>query len=462
MLKILPFGAADEVGRSCFIVTDGETRVVLDSGVKIQPKSKGARSVGPTGIDEHASDIDAVILSHAHLDHSGYIPALFRSGFRGKVYMTQPTRDIVSLLWKDHIKIEGPYHYGLEHLLMAKDHIETVKYRQNVKLPNGISFKFFDAGHILGSASAYLEWNGTTILYTGDVNNQSTPFFDPAEVPNPDVNPVDFLLTETTNAGRKVPYRKNVLSNLTSAILKTYARDGKVLIPSFALGRSQEIEYYLLDKLEGFLNGEATLWVDGMIQDMNLIYEKYFTPDWVSKRAIDFCKDRGFDKPFDFPELKSIRAEPKYTNTEAFRRDLVENKDKSIILTTSGMIEGGPVHSYLRYAGKDTKNLLAIVGYQVEDTIGYEILNGKRKFRVTTPWETTFDLDLKLQIKRFRFSGHITQRGLESYLDLVKPRSKTVITIHGSPDAMRSYGEAIASQGYQAISFENKKEYIIA
>ncbi|MHA2294918.1 MAG: MBL fold metallo-hydrolase [Candidatus Hodarchaeales archaeon] len=460
MLKLIPFGATDEVGRSCFLLTDGETRILIDCGVKIMPKSKGERTLGPYGVDKIAPELDAVLLSHAHLDHSGYIPALYRAGFDGPVYMTSPTADIVKFLWKDHLKIEGPYHYSLIHLLKALDNTQATSYRVKRPLVNGVSFKFLDAGHILGSASIYLEWNGTSILYTGDINNQKTPFFEPAEVPDINKEPVDVLITESTNGGREVPLRKAVLSEFTKAILKTYSRDGKILIPAFALGRSQEIEYYLLDKLDGLVGSKMPLWVDGMIQDMNNIYEKYFKPHWVSKRAIDFCKDNGHAKPFDFPELKSIRTAPKKKRIKEFRRDLITNDEKTIILTTSGMMEGGPIHSYLRYGGLDSKSLLAVVGYQVPDTIGYEILNGKREFQVQTPWKEKFNMNIRLNVQRFHFSGHITQKGLESYLNLVKPEK--VIAIHGSPEAIEVYRNRAATYGYGATSIEEEEEHVLS
>ncbi|MFW9994855.1 MAG: MBL fold metallo-hydrolase [Candidatus Odinarchaeota archaeon] len=460
MLTLQAFGAVDEVGRSSFLLTDGESRILLDSGVKILPKSRGERSQGPYGVDKIASELDAVVLSHAHLDHSGYIPALFRAGFDGPVYMTSPTADIVKLLWKDHLKIEGPYHYSLEHLLKAVDNIQTTGYRVKKNLVNGISFKFFDAGHVLGSASIYIDWDGTTVLYTGDINNQKTPFFDPVEVPDPDKESVNVLITETTNAGRNIPPRKEVISKFTKAILKTYSRDGKTLIPAFALGRSQEVEYYLLDKLDGFVGQKMPFWVDGMIQDMNSIYEKYFKSLWVSKRAIDFCKDRGYAKPFDFPELKQIRIEPKKQNTDGFRRDLVENDEKAIILTTSGMMEGGPIHSYLRYGGLDSKSLLAIVGYQVEGTIGHEIAAGKRDFQVKTPWNTQFELNLRLEVQRFQFSGHISQKGLESYIQLVRPEK--IIAIHGNTGAIDHYRNKAANLGYTVETTEEEKVHVLS
>jgi len=459
MLKITGFGATSEVGRSSFLITDGETRVLLDAGVKIQPRSRGERSRGPNiNLDKIAPELDAVLLSHSHLDHSGYIPALFRAGFDGPVYMTSPTFDIVKILWKDHLKIEGPYHYSLTHLLKALDSTKTSSYRKKQPLVNGISFKFLDAGHVLGSASIYIEWNGTSILYTGDINNQRTPFFEPAEIPDPDRDPVDVLITETTNASRKVPLRKDVLSQFTKAILKTYSRDGKVIIPSFALGRSQEVQYYILDKFEDIIGDKMPFWVDGMIQDMNEIYTKYFKSQWVSRRALEFCKDRGHVKPFDFPEMKAIRSVPKKKNAMELRKDIAQG-DPSIILTTSGMMEGGPVHSYLRYAGNDSKNLLAVVGYQVDGTIGSEIMSGKRDFKITTPWNTKYDLKLNLDIQRFHFSGHISPRGLKSYLNLVKP--KQIITIHGDNQARDDYRDLATKLDSSVNSLEESKEHYL-
>jgi predicted metal-dependent RNase len=429
MLELVSFGAASEVGRSCFLLSDGERYVVLDSGIKIQPKRLGLRSQAPTGIDEFIPQLDAVLLSHAHMDHSGYIPALFKSENQPDLHMTEPTTDLLQILWKDHLKIEGSFHYSHSEIEKANRNTIGHEYNSPFRVTEGVTAQFLDAGHVLGSAAILLDWEGQLILYTGDINNQKTPFHDPADLSGLEGDQVAVLITETTNGRRPIPTRKQAYSDFTKAILKTYSRGGKIIAPSFALGRSQELEAFLAMQFDDFLYRKLPVYVDGMILRMNAVHEKFFHRKWVSPRILSWAREFAFRSPFDHHGLHPVETTRRGERRENIRNRLAKNKRRMVIISTSGMMEGGPIHSYLRIAGGVQKNLLAVVGYQAMDTIGYAILNGERKHVVTTPWGETFELDLQLDINRFNFSGHMSSSGLEEYAILASPHR--IVAVHG-------------------------------
>jgi predicted metal-dependent RNase len=458
MLEISVLGGADSVGRSCVMISDRDSRIVLDAGIQLHPRRSGLLSTPPDRLDDYADDIDSILVSHAHIDHSGYVPALYRAGYRGNIHMTMPTKEIVQILWKDHLKIEGPHHYGISHLQTAFQKTVPHEYKRRFRVINGITAEFYDASHILGSAGILLDWDGTRIFYTGDFNNTKTPFHDPFIFLDPD-EPIDILLTETTNAGRKINNRKIVTSNLTKHLLKCYSRGGKAIIPSFALGRSQEVQSYLTNDFDSFLH-KFPIYIDGMILDMNAIYEKYMDKKWVSPRILISLKDKGYRSPFDHDGIRTVDDVSHYgKRTE--KRELLSLQDKqSIILTTSGMLEGGPVYDYLRYGGANPLNGLYIVGYQVEGTLGSDILSGERKIQLNNGFGEIFDVNLALEIKNFSFSGHSSLDGL---IDMVRYSSPSKIyAMHGEPEAQYHYSQMLEKLGINATimsSYDILPEY---
>lgn len=460
MLEITVFGASDEVGKSCIMISDDDDRrVLLDAGIQLHPRRTGLLSTPPDGVDEFCEDILSVILSHAHIDHSAYVPALYRAGYQGLVHMTSPTKDIVNILWKDHLKIEGPHHYGISHVHSALNRSSLHEYNRKFQIAPGITVEFIDASHILGSAAILLDWEGTRIFYTGDFNDAKTPYHDPVIFPDPD-EPIDVMLIETTNANRKISSsRKMATSDLTKSLLKCYGRGGKAIIPSFALGRSQEIQAYLTSDFDSFLH-KFPLYIDGMILDMNAVYQKYLSKKWVSPRILIELEERGYRTPFEHEGLRTI-DEVSYTGRRGKKREKLATQNKgSIILTTSGMLEGGPVNDYLRFGGSNPLNGLYIVGYQVEGTLGSDIVAGKKKITLNNGFGGIFDVTLSLEVKKFEFSGHSSLDGL---IQMVRYGSPSIIhAIHGEPEAQQKYSRALEAIGHKATilsTYEVLTEY---
>ncbi len=445
MLEITVLGAADSIGKSCVMISDRDRRIILDAGLMLHPRRSGKLSTPPAGLDDYSYEIDSVLISHAHIDHSGYTPALYRAGYDGSVYMTKPTKDIVKVLWKDHLKIEGPHHYGIPHLQTAFNRIVTKEYKRKFQIANGISAEFLDASHILGSAGILVDWDGTRIFYTGDFNDAKTPFHDPIIFPDPD-EPIDILITETTNANRKMDARKIVTSNLTKKLLKCYSRNGKAIIPSFSLGRAQEIQAYLTFDFDSFLH-KFPLYIDGMILEMNKIYHEYMNEKWVSPRILFKLKEKGHKSPFEHNGIKTL-DDVYYGGKKAKKREQLITQDKPvIILTTSGMLEGGPVYDYLRFGGDNSVNGLFIVGYQVDGTLGSDIISGERLISIDNGFGQSYDIKLELEVEKFPFSGHSSLEGLTQMVRYSSPSK--VYAIHGDPSAQRYFSQNLDNAGFE-------------
>ncbi len=417
-LTLTAFGAAIEVGRSAFILEDEDNKILIDCGIKLQPKR--APSLAPEMILEHAPEITSMLLSHAHIDHSGYVPAIFENGYSGKLFMTSPTRDIVRLLWEDQIKIDGR-HWSADALDDAYTHIAVKKYKEVFEIGPGITAEFYNAGHILGAAMILIDWKGYKILYTGDINDQQTPLFDGFDIP--DVQ-VDLLISETTNGLRRIVERKNVNVDFVSEIRKVLDGGNKVIIPSFAIGRSQELLCVLTEHIKDY-----PIYIDGMINKMIAITELYLTPDWVDEPILSRLKHEKIYSPFKYDNITQIL--PTEMNTHNFRRQLGQSNDAFIIVTTSGMMEPSPLHTHLRYAGGEKRNLIAVTGYQAEGTTGREVMEGKRKIKLSVGRNKEQDILIKARVKRFGFSGHTSGAGIEDLISAIKP--KRIFLIHGDP-----------------------------
>ena len=424
VIKVTMFGAAKEIGRSAILVEDKDTKVLLDCGLKIRPKQP---TEPPAGIEKYARNLQGVILSHAHFDHSGYLPRITREGYEGDIHMTHPTKDICAVLWRDHLKIEGERHWTEDDMYDTLYQINTHYYDNKFQVADGVSATFFDAGHILGSASILLDWKGQLIFYTGDINTFATPYHDSNKYPT--VEDISLVISESTNGLRDLPNREKPNHDIVNAIYHTRRNNGNTIIPTFALGRGQEIEAILAKE---FLGSRYNIYLDGMLLRMNDIYRSYFHEYWISKKMLDWCKKHRLEVPFDLknfiPMSRNIAD-----NIDTFRKMIVTENKPNIILSTSGMLEGGPIHSYLLHGGGMKNNLIAISGYQVEGTLGRTILDGERRVQLFN-WDGKGPkLEIKAKVKQFQFSGHAQRNELLKMLKAIN--SKNLIFVHGSDEA---------------------------
>ncbi|MHA1258805.1 MAG: MBL fold metallo-hydrolase [Candidatus Heimdallarchaeaceae archaeon] len=417
-INITAYGATNFVGRSSFLLSDRDHKILLDCGIELIPKQL---SRAPEGVNDIARELDAFLLSHAHIDHSGYVPRLAKKGYRGNYYMTAPTKEFSYRLWLDHLKIEGRRHWSERDLDTVYSKIKTQDYYKKFKITDGITAEFLNAGHILGAAQILIDWEGTLILYTGDINDRVTPLFDGYDLPREDI---DVLITESTNGDRYVPERKKIDVGLR-LLAKQVAEEGnKMLLPSFAMGRSQELLITLA--LDNDLDN-IPIYIDGMIVVMNSITEHFLTEKWVSKRILSELKEKDLVSPFQKENFTIVKTLSERTSDA--RRYVANSNEGAIIVTTSGMLEGGPIHTYLDLCAGNENNVLGFSGYQVEGTTGREIYDGKMKIQLLTENRKKKEVTIKSKIMKFPYSGHSSADGIKHLIE--KAKAKSVFLVHG-------------------------------
>lgn len=418
-IYITAYGATDYIGKSAFLLHDKDRHILLDCGLQIVPKKP---TIAPEGVDNIASKLDAVLLSHAHFDHSGYLPRLERKGYNGHYYMTQPTRDIAYKLWLDHLKIEGRRHWTEHDLDAMYRKIITKPYHKKFKIADGITAEFYNAGHVLGAAQILIDWDGTLILYTGDINNRITPMFDGYEVPDKDIS---VLISESTNGNRYVPERHKVDVGLRLLAKQVTEGGNKFILPSFAVGRSQELLITLA--MDETLD-DVPIYMDGMIIEMNLITESYMSEQWMSPRFLAMLKEKGLTSPFRKENFYSIKSGPE--RPYKYRRMIAKQGKGAIIVSTSGMLEGGPIHTYLDLCAHNEGNVIGITGYQVEGTTGREIVDGARTISIYNDRNKPKKIEIRSKIMKFPYSGHSSVEGIRDYMEYVQ--ADKVVLVHGA------------------------------
>jgi putative mRNA 3-end processing factor len=406
-------GGAREVGRSCVEIATGSKRLLLDCGLMITPEG----SKYPVGFD-FVEDIDAVFISHAHLDHTGALPLLDHRGMNCPIFTTKTTRLITRLLLRDAFKIGkiSHHHLGYDELDIKKV-LNCMRY---VKIDtkgsfDSVNYEFFDAGHIPGSASVFLDVEGTTFLYTGDINTIPTHLQDPAETDFPEI---DVMICESTYGDREHPRRDKTETEFIESIKEVLARGGTPIIPVFAVGRAAEI-LLILSK------------------------QKFNVPVFLDGMSVEATR-LSLENPNDVKDHKALAAAFRKARLIKKRgdRDLAIKK-QSIIVTTSGMLTGGPVMHYMKYLAHDPNNAILMTGYQGEDTNGRLLLGTGSLFIDGNRTKVL------AEVKQFDFSAHAGLTGLKHLVRKVNP--KKVFFIHGeeqSVDNLNEWASALGMESY--------------
>jgi KH/beta-lactamase-domain protein len=434
-------GAAREVGRSSILITTDESTILLDCGISLSGKNVFPR-FDLIDIDE----LDAVIITHAHLDHSGALPLLFKYGYRGPVYLTRPTRDLMMLLLYDYINLSQrvgsiPF-FSWRDVVNMMNHTITLDYTETVDISPDIKLTFYNAGHILGSALAHLNIESArhNVLYTGDFRFRDTKLLDKAVRKFPRV---ETLIMECTYCGESdvLPSLSEAEEMLFSIIRGTAERGGKVLIPALAVGRAQEIMLSLVDGFERGILPDIPVYLDGMIYDSTAIHSAY--PDYLSNyvRESVFKRDRD---PFTEPHFNFISSD---------ERPDVTKGGPAVIIAPSGMLAGGPSVDYLKLLAPSEENSIVLVSYQAEGTLGRKLRDGVRELRLQDE-EGYITLKVKADVRVVEgFSAHADKVQLLSYLSTMEPRPHRVFLVHGEEEKMREFGPlASRSVSIRAIS----------
>lgn len=418
-VRITALGGCREVGRNSFMLSTPKTKVLIDCGVSV-----GSEGTPYLYVPEvlPIKDITAVVITHAHLDHSGLLPLLFMYEYDGPVYTTQPTRDLMSLLLLDYIEVsarEGKrIPYKSSFIRDTIRHIITLKYGDVTDIAPDMKLTFHNAGHILGSSIAHFHAGKGlyNIAFTGDIKYERTFLFDPAFN---DFSQLDVLVMESTYGSTNdlQPSRREAEKNLKDEIERTIKKGGKVIIPAFAVGRSQEV----MIALEGMqLETEVPVYLDGMMWEAAAVHTAY--PEYLNKNL----KNSIFQGKNPF--LSDIFVQ---VDDAEKRKEVIEEDGSSIILSTSGMLNGGPVIEYLKGLAGDEKNTLVFVGYQAEGTLGRRIQKGWKEMQFSDGGKTR-NIKIEMDINTIDgFSGHSDRNQLIEYVKRIRPLPSKVICMHG-------------------------------
>ncbi len=424
-IRLSVLGAGRQVGRSCFLLQTPESRILLDCGVDVAASENNMYPFLDAP-EFNIQELDAVIISHAHLDHVGFLPYIFKYGYRGPVYCTTPTRDVMSLLLLDFIKIMRSE--GKEPLFTSDDvkemvlHTITLDYEEVTDITPDVRLTLYNAGHILGSAMCHIHiGNGLhNFLYTADMKFGRTSLLDPAVTKFPRL---ETMLIEATYGGKDnvLPPKKECDDLLARIITDTINRGGKVLIPVLGVGRAQEVMMIVEELVRNNAIPEIPVFIDGMVWDVTAIHTAY--PEYLNStvRKQIFHKNQN---PFLSPIFKRVGSAKE-------RRQVIEESGPCVVLATSGMLVGGPSVEYLKAFASYSKNSLVFVSYQGEGSLGRRIQRGER--------EIAFQKGMKQEIMKIAmeihtiegFTGHSGRRQLMSFVYKCEPRPKKILLNHG-------------------------------
>ncbi len=463
-MQIHFIGAARTVTGSMHLLSINSTKILLDCGM-FQGKRAEAFERNRNFEFFDPEEIHAVVLSHAHIDHCGNLPTLVRQGFRGNVYATHATRDLCSLLLADSAHIQqrdaefvNKKHtakgeqavqplYSIQDVARAMEHFQSVSYRKEFQMADDITATYYDAGHILGSAITVLDVreNSRTVrlAFTGDLGRPNLPIL---RDPEP-VGDVDVLITESTYGGRfhDPPDTRGV--KLSSVMQRTVDRGGKVLVPAFSVGRTQDLIYEL-----------HTIWDEGRFPHVPVYVD---SPLSVNATAIfrmhPECFDaetcellQHHDDPFGFDGLK-------YISSVEESKQLNEKKDPFVVVASSGMCEAGRILHHLANNIENPKNTIMIIGYCAENTLGKKIVEKMPRVKILGE-----EYELKSEVAVLNsFSAHADRNELLSYLgQFDKKRMKNLFVVHGDYDQQQKLAGGLQGIGFQSITIPERGDVV--
>jgi len=426
-VSLITLGGFSQVGRSCMLLSTPESKILVDCG--INPGAKHPMDSFPRldFLDITLDELDAIVIGHAHLDHTGFLPALCKFGYKGPIYCTEPTLPMMNLIQLDAIKVAAAQ--GRTPIYSERDVKQIMK--QAITLPYGtvtdispdIKLVLANAGHILGSALCHFHiGNGDhNFVYSGDIKFGKSILFEAASWNFPRV---ETLLIESTYGAKEdiQPTRQEVESAFINAVNNTLADGGKVLIPIPAVGRAQEIMMVIDHYMKSGEMVEAPVFTEGMISEASAIHEAY--PEYLARELKQKILETD-DNPFDSEYFTNIE------HSDA-REEPMRDNSPCIILATSGMLEGGPVLEYFKNIAPDKKNKVLFVSYQVNGTMGRRVLDGSKQVTMLGKEGKVEVVTINCSVEKLDgFSGHSDYNQLMSFVQRLRPKLRRVLVNHG-------------------------------
>ncbi|MFQ5782388.1 MAG: beta-CASP ribonuclease aCPSF1 [Nitrosopumilus sp.] len=426
-VSLYTLGGFGQVGRSSLLLSTPESKILIDCG--INPGARSPMDAFPRldSLNLTLDDLDAVVIGHAHLDHTGFLPTLCKYGYKGPIYCTEPTLPMMNLIQLDAIKVAAAQ--GRTPIYSERDVKQIM--RQTITLPYGtvtdispdIKLVLANAGHILGSALCHFHiGNGDhNFVYSGDLKFGKSILFEAASWNFPRV---ETLLIESTYGLKEdiQPSRQEVESGFINAVNNTLADGGKVLIPIPAVGRAQEIMMVIDHYMKSGEMIEAPVFTEGMISEASAIHESY--PEYLARELKQKILETD-DNPFDSEYFTNIE----HTND---RDEPMREDSPCIILATSGMLEGGPVLEYFKNIAPDRKNKLLFVSYQVNGTLGRRVIDGSKQVSMLGKEGKVEVVTINCGVEKLDgFSGHSDYNQLMSFVQRLRPKLRRVLVNHG-------------------------------
>jgi KH/beta-lactamase-domain protein len=436
-VRVTTLGCCREVGRASFILSTPDSRILIDCGDK--PGAEGEVPYLQAPEANPIPDLDAVVLTHAHLDHSALLPLLFKYGYDGPIYTTQPTRDLMGLLQLDYLDVAAKDGrsppYESEMVREELKHTITVEYGNVTDIAPDVKLTMHNAGHILGSAVSHFHIGDGfhNVVFSGDVHYTDTRLFNGA---SNDFPRAETLVMESTYGKRDDHQTDQADSErkLTELVNETYESDGTTVIPAFAVGRSQELMLVLEEAMREGRIPTMPIYLDGMIREATAIHTAYpeFLRDGLRERIL-----HEDENPFLADQFLQVDG------GDEMREDIADD-EPCIILSTSGMVTGGPIMSWLKLLGGDPENTLLFVGYQAQGTLGRRIQSGRREVPFSDRGSRSDQLTLRLNVDSVSgFSGHADRSGLENFVRTMSPRPEEVLCVHGDESATDQLSSAL-------------------
>lgn len=450
-MRVKILGAGKIVTGSCYSLETKESRILIDCGMFQGSKDMERMNYEPFNFDP--KDFDAMILTHSHLDHCGRIPKLVKYGFRGKIFATEATKALAYIIMMDSANIakkdvehenkrrskEGlparkPL-YNEDDIKRVMRLFEIVEYDKDIRITKNIFARFYDAGHILGASSVQIlvkeNKKKTLITFSGDLGQKESILVKNTEP----IFKSDYVFVESTYGDRLHPKIEDREKELIRVINESYQRGGKLMIPSFAVERAQEILYCigkfmkkgLIPKMEVYLDSPMAMKTTRVFSE----YSEYFR-DEIREVFLE-----GKD-PFNFPSLI-------YTESTEESKALNSIKKPCIIIAGNGMCSAGRIKHHIRNSINNEKNTLLFVGFQAYGTLGYWLKKGEKRVRLLG-----VEVDVKAKIESIEgFSAHADYNELISWLNNFSPKPKKVFLIHGEEDQQKAFSKRISALGFE-------------